>query len=464
MTFTLKKIAITIAFVLIVTIYGALDEEPVDQLTRIISVVTIVGSLAAVASRLFGASRTVYPLVSLVILYHVLAFAWPSFRGKLDPTFDVGAEIDRLAIFAISLGLASFLMGARLCQAANSGRAIGLRNFIADHAIGGVDRWFAFGLLLWLLQFAGGYLLADAVQLRAMFILFKSFGLSLVLASVFYARGIHPFKTVTAYVIFGCDLLLGVASGALAAPVFLFVQFFALQLYFKKRLSTSSWVILATAVFAIVALQQVKSDYRQRYWATSDSSTAFERVSAFLDIATSALFEPRSSDTIGLTESFESRADNFGTMKVVLSMTPETVPYYLGETLIPLLYTWIPRLIWIEKPQAQLGNSWAKEYGLLGADDFSTSFNLPWLVEFYMNFGFFGVFVGMLISGYLFQFAEKVFFDKVSQPYPYIVGVALMSRFWWLESNVSLTLGNLITQIVAVIVLSIAARGFLRRH
>ena len=71
-----------------------------------------------------------------------------------------------------------------------------------------------------------------------------------------------------------------------------------------------------------------------------------------------------------------------------------------------------------------------------------------------MNFGLIGVFLGMGIAGYLFGVIEQIFFSDSASPYVYLVGVALVSRLWWLESNISLTLGNFLIQFIVVVVIS----------
>lgn len=56
----------------------------------------------------------------------------------------------------------------------------------------------------------------------------------------------------------------------------------------------------------------------------------------------------------------------------------------VGKTIyLPLLTKMIPRSLWPNKPDERFGNDWARRYGYL-RDDYSTSYNLPWLPEQYM--------------------------------------------------------------------------------
>ncbi len=79
--------------------------------------------------------------------------------------------------------------------------------------------------------------------------------------------------------------------------------------------------------------------------------------------------------------------------------------YYEGETLDYLLYVFIPRIIWRDKPQIVPGQWFAEKIGRgFRMDDtrFSNAINMTIPGELFLNFGWFGVVLGMALLGFLY--------------------------------------------------------------
>ena len=142
------------------------------------------------------------------------------------------------------------------------------------------------------------------------------------------------------------------------------------------------------------------------------------------------------------------------TLVELIDLTPDPQPYRYGATYIPLLTKWIPRLLWQAKPRETLGNEWARTYGLTSSDDFSYSYNLPWIAEMYMNFGFLGVLGVSFLIGLLFYFFKFAMCCSGSSPGKLAFGVLLMTPLMFPESNLSLVLGGVM---VGGILLSVFA-------
>src|SRR5262249_48648724 len=83
--------------------------------------------------------------------------------------------------------------------------------------------------------------------------------------------------------------------------------------------------------------------------------------------------------------------------------TPHPAPYLDGGTYKPLLSKLIPRAVYPEKPQEVSGQAFGHRYGLIANGNFSTTVNLPQLVEGYANFGPFGVIAAMFLIGLLYR-------------------------------------------------------------
>lgn len=128
-------------------------------------------------------------------------------------------------------------------------------------------------------------------------------------------------------------------------------------------------------------------------------------------------------------------------LQQVIDKTPSEIPYWGGSTLVGVLTNSIPRVLWKDKPEERLGNLFGITYGVLLPDDGRTSWNLPWLVEFYMNFGALGAVLGMIVSGGL--IGALVRFIGRWPPIQRIgIASALVIPLFHPESNVSLMIGS----------------------
>lgn len=132
---------------------------------------------------------------------------------------------------------------------------------------------------------------------------------------------------------------------------------------------STGWIGLAVDRFSYM-LTDAPKEYRQKYW----------------DIAT-------------------LRFDYLHPLQHVMSMTPEKIPRYGGETYYYLFLGWIPRMIWAGKPTAQEANiRYAIDYDLLGMEQLdSTMMGIGQLTEAYVNFGLIGFLLTMSMHGIFYR-------------------------------------------------------------
>ena len=121
-----------------------------------------------------------------------------------------------------------------------------------------------------------------------------------------------------------------------------------------------------------------------------------------------------------------------------------------GVTYLPLLTKWIPRAIWPDKPREDQGNSWAHDYRYVGENDYSTSFNLPWYPEMYMNFGWPGVVIISGLIGLLMSAIWNIVAKGATVPSQFAAGMMFCSVFYFPESNLSIEIGNLLIMLGAL--------------
>ena len=86
-------------------------------------------------------------------------------------------------------------------------------------------------------------------------------------------------------------------------------------------------------------------------------------------------------------------------------------PYRMGSTLEPLLYTFVPRALWTDKPSVNSSQTFNREFHISADPD--THISPTHLGELYWNFGFGGVIIGMTLIGALLGYVNVRFDPSV---------------------------------------------------
>jgi hypothetical protein len=161
----------------------------------------------------------------------------------------------------------------------------------------------------------------------------------------------------------------------------------------------------------------------------------------------------------GANATFERSAD-MDLFADVVSRTPSEVPYWNGYTYTSLIGSFVPRMLWPNKPTKVIGQAFGHRYSYLYYTNLTTSINLPFLVEFYANFGIIGVLIGMGIVGIIYRVLDELINDPEQDLLASLIGVIVLVPLLMLESDFSLTFGGLILNGVALLILN----GLIRRN
>jgi hypothetical protein len=221
-------------------------------------------------------------------------------------------------------------------------------------------------------------------------------------------------------------------------------------------------------IVAVLLFQPVKGALRQFERLSSSDLSTVERAALILDFGYNYYF---SGENAELTEQLNSgsiaiatRASHLETTAGILRDTPAVSGFRLGETYIPILTKFIPRAIWDDKPKENLGNTWARDYSYLGVDDYTTSYNLPWLPEMYMNFGLIGVILISLMIGIIYRWLHESFWAQTQDPVVFAMGLCLAAPLMMVESNLSMTLGSIISTAIALFIFIRILLGCFSKH
>ena len=132
----------------------------------------------------------------------------------------------------------------------------------------------------------------------------------------------------------------------------------------------------------------------------------------------------------------------------VVKKTPEQVNFFNGKSYEGLIYKFIPRVLYPQKPEELYGNFWGKRYGGLSDSDANTSWNFPVLSEFYANFGYLGTIIGMFIMGCFLRIISFPIINNKRNNEANLISISIFYQFLFQESNLTLLLGNLYISLI----------------
>lgn len=238
-------------------------------------------------------------------------------------------------------------------------------------------------------------------------------------------------------------LIKEILGGALIVPVM--VGVFLAVIYWKLKGSIPWGFGLLIFLFVIV-INPVKHSYRslEAYGGIAFKEMSFGKKFSMYSDSFGDFFNNDKGvlTTINNDVSTVNRIANIPKLVDVVQRTPDEVPYWMGETYLPIFTFFIPRIIWPNKPVEKIGQEFGHRYGYLDENDRTTSMNLPWIIEMYANFGKNGIILGMFFIGVLFRFLVQKLSVSTNNGVEYIVGASVVIQLFFASSNFSLMTGG----------------------
>jgi hypothetical protein len=145
-------------------------------------------------------------------------------------------------------------------------------------------------------------------------------------------------------------------------------------------------VLMSFYLIFSVLFSPVKASYRTYQFTTN---SVFEKLVVMYELITS-------NDLTNYENTIEKKTKDgpvwrlsypLSAISLVKEKTPSTIPYWNGESYLPIFTKLIPRFLWPDKPTENMGQVFGHRYGILAWDNLSTSMNTPIIAEAYMNFG-----------------------------------------------------------------------------
>lgn len=254
---------------------------------------------------------------------------------------------------------------------------------------------------------------------------------------------------------------LEVIGGSYAFPFLIIIYTISLFYYLKKKLPI--FLILITT-FLFLFLHNFKHEYRKILWSKSNNAEKNSIIKFDINKSNQLIKSSKEFYEKFFDNDLKENINHFSnrnilrifhsteSLIIVTTLTPKEIPYWNGYSYKILSSKIIPRLFWKEKPSDILGNEFGRRYNVLGKNDYITSWNMPTLNEFYVNFGIYGVSFGMLFFGALIRILVSFFSTTNINNYQFIAGFSALFPIFFLESHLSLVFGVLLQSFIFSII------------
>jgi hypothetical protein len=240
-------------------------------------------------------------------------------------------------------------------------------------------------------------------------------------------------------------LLMAVGTGSVANAAFYGAVVFVSAWIGLGRLKFSWIVGAALGITLLLPLRGISEQRPKVVWIAGDGGGVVSRTKLFFKL----LHARVQSDGVdgAVSKGFETsaaRSANLDLLADVIIRTPREIPYWGGQTYLSLVGSFVPRVLWPDKPTKELGQAFGHRYGYIGNSDTNTALNLPILVEFYANFGIAGVIGGMFLVGLIYFVLDRTVNSPGQDSLHSLVGVVILIPLANIESDFSLGFGGLI--------------------
>ena len=250
--------------------------------------------------------------------------------------------------------------------------------------------------------------------------------------------------------------ILNRAVGGLISPLALMIFFISLSIVLSKSRRIFILIGLALFVWFYSIFSGVKSTFREKVWFESNDYSLMDKIALIGDLTA----ESKKEKSVVYVDKYQGK-DQFlwrysyqlSALSMVMKKTPSIVPFWEGDTYLPLFSKFIPRIIWADKPEENMGYKFGVAYRVISASNKRTSINTPVLPELYINYGFSGVYIGSIILGLLYSILASLFNSNRVSYSSKIIGMAIIFPLVIWESNFSLIFGNLLLMTFILILL-----------
>lgn len=213
-------------------------------------------------------------------------------------------------------------------------------------------------------------------------------------------------------------------------------------------------LMIVVFIASYIVIAPIKSKFREIVWYSGQEFSLGERSALIYDLYKDYQFDKdiQTQESIDRSNFFWRYSYQASALSLVIENTPSRIPYWEGES-YTILSKFIPRFFWPDKPEENMGYKFGTRYGILSQYNFSTSMNTPMVTEMYMNFGYYGIVIGMILLAIVNIYLNNYFNQNTISDIGKVYAVAMIFPFIAHESNFSLTYGNIPLIVITVYLL-----------
>jgi len=431
---------------------------PVALLSAGIFVVALVPGILYVGC---PAARPI-PFLPLVGLYYAVFWGLPVFLIRHEtwspPGYDGAVGDVSAAALATVLGGVTAMLGCFLIARLSICRAVPAIRLPAAYA----DRGLVVLLWILLLGHLAYFFLQPLHRVPSIGQFLQPVGyLSYGMFYISWKEGKIPrWQPVTVLLfIFPAEIVGMFLNGLLTPVVLILVFLYCIRIYATRKVAILPLVI---APVLIVAAYGVLPTFRQLTWFPQSGEaggtvgkldrlrySAWKSIDHLLGLSSG---RPGTTFVARVVVPLIERVSHTAKFAYVFEKTPGEVPYWRGVTYKPLATSFIPRALWPGKPEERLGQAFGHRYDILDPGDTVTSENVPWLTEFYVNFGVAGVALGMGLVGSFLAALETLFNNPRMTAPEGVIGATILFPLFYQESNLSLMTGSILPLTLSLLV------------
>jgi hypothetical protein len=253
-------------------------------------------------------------------------------------------------------------------------------------------------------------------------------------------------------------LVVGISSGWLGSFIGFGITGMTVYAYERRKFPlTAALIVLPIILF----FQPGKEAFRNRYWRGNSADGYFERIAFWVETSCN-VWADAITDQTGqrgkkLADDTLRRLALLQQTANVMEFTPGRVPYQHGRLYSYIGVTFIPRVLWPDKPSVNDANHWYQvSYGLTLPKEISTvSIAVGTLAESYINFGWLGPVLIIFPLGIFLGSMQRIFLRADSGLLFSSVGAVLVPQLLGVESQMAEYVAGLAQQVFVVLLVLI---------
>lgn len=228
-------------------------------------------------------------------------------------------------------------------------------------------------------------------------------------------------------------VLSGFGTGANYQGFEIFVAFGLAAAALARKIPWKGTLVLLAV---LILMEPVKAEFRDRVIdrSTGEYKNPLANTQVFVDTAQRVVAETTFSEAL---QKFTSRFGFIYNFAQVVDATPSRIPYWDGFTYRTFPSKLLPRILFPNKSTEDVGQTFGHRYEFIQREDTVTSINLAQLPEFYVNYGPWGVAIGMLLLGLLYRFIQQLVGADAGDVGAAVIGAYVLGSLLLIETNLS---------------------------